>query len=572
VADYYPRAKAHVTVRLDEFSDTSKLQAKVPKKTTKNLDGVSVTRTTLSVQPDPAAPPGVTRYLLLPQGASVTNASPQERARSGDGLTYDFVIVPKSASWMQNGIRTADTLKLVLRWIDAPFDPQVLRAVAVEFYLGCIDEDTAALENENGPSGDVLPETWSDQNGLTRTNLRFQGFAETWEPMFEEWHEPLIEVECVDNTSLLIHQECPPRLTLNANKAIDAAVADYLSNFVQMAGLTVEYQPQSDTRPILKQVLSKAAYRPNLGPTPTHGGAVEQKLSVWDYLTDVCRAIGHSIYVDGTRVVVQRVRSLMANSTDLPARPSDPFLGRVVDGETLNYRRLIYGVNIQSMRKKRSFATHVPPNIEVRSYVAERKTVIVGRFPLPADRQYYALPGDTSPDQKWTVVNVSGVADEKTCRAVAQQEYEQLARSEQVVEVKTRALGSFGGGNTDPDLLDIRFGDTLELMVNRTDDEVATITLMEKALTAQQRAAELMVNLGFDPQFADAYGKAYANSGFVTQFRTHQVRIDWQVADEGGGGGVQLTIQAVNYTQVRADKALPQGEEPSTTSTTSGGS
>lgn len=567
VPSYTPRAKLRIIVRLDEFSDTSKLQAKVPQKSTKNLDGVKIDRTPLMATVDPTTAADVTRFLLLPPGESATNASPQSRARSSDGRTFEFTIVPKTMSIMLNGIRTADALKASIRYLDAPFDPNVLRAVAVEAYLGCLTDDDAAEEARSGTSS--LPETWSDAEGQPRTNLRFQGFVETWEANLGDEEEPTIEIECIDNTSLMIHQEAPPRLTLDPKRPIDEAVANYLSNFTQLAGMTVEYQPQADERPILGKILSKTAYRPNLGPQPTHGGA-SQKLSTWDYLTDVCRAIGHSIYVDGTRIIIQRVRSLMADQ--LIKRKDDPFLGRLVDGEQFAYRRMIYGSNLLAMRPKRSFQRHVPTNIECRCFSPERKTVLVARFPLPKDRQYFALPGDTTPDAKWSVRDVSGVSDEKTLRAVAQEIYEQESRNEILVELKTRALASFGGDNLDPDLLDLKFGDVVEVLRRRTNDESSTTSNVERVLTAQARASEFMRALGYGEEFADAYAKAYSDAGFVTQYRVRQARFDWKTAgDLGTDGGVQTSLMVVNYVQVRADKALPAGEEPSTTATTSGG-
>ena len=94
----------------------------------------------------------------------------------------------------------------------------------------------------------------------------------------------------------------------------------------------------------------------------------------------------------------------------------------------------------------------------------------------------------------------------------------------------------------------MKAGDTFDLLMRTSDDETSTLTRMEKALSAQARTAELMKQLGFEPDFASTYARAYNDAGFLTQFRVKQMKVTW------GEQGVDLAITGFNYVEVRADK------------------
>jgi len=50
------------------------------------------------------------------------------------------------------------------------------------------------------------------------------------------------------------------------------------------------------------------------------------------------------------------------------------------------------------------------------------------------------------------------------------------------------------------------------------------------------------------------------NAGFTTTYRLKTMKVDWSADD---GGGVTMEINGTNYIEVRADKFLPPGQEPS---------
>jgi hypothetical protein len=553
---YYPRAKIRLIVRFEEFGKKV-FTGKVPKKPAKNLDGVKDERAPLVVSHDDAAPAGVKRLLLLPKTSTEQPpvGGPQDQTGSDDGLTYVLGgIIPKEIKLQRNGIRVADTLTVRLRFVDCPVDPRVVRSCGVRVYFGTISASDyqASVQGRTMSGGDpILPDTYQDVNGDSRSNHRFDGFVDKWEVNWGDNSEPMIELTCRDNTSLMVDEDAPPGLVIDAKKPLDEAFADYLSHFPQYAGLGVEFRGlPGDTAPVLEDSLAKTAFRPNLGPPPAKGGGASgnEKLSVWDYLTDVVSSVGFSVRLEGNTVIIQKTRTLMSSDPSSGiARPDDPFKGR----STWKSRRWIYGRNVMSMKTSRSFTRSAPTNIEVRCYSPRRKKTMVGRFPSTGDTVADAKPGGIGADEKWKVFKVSGIEDENVLRIVAQNIYEQIGRNELEVSFKTRNLASFGGGNLDPDVLDMQAGDSFELLVNREEGtEFNTLTKIEKHLTIIDRSITFMKSLGFPEAFAAAYAKAYSDAGFQSIYKAKTIEFTW------GDEGIEIEVVGVNYLEVRADALL----------------
>lgn len=568
---YYPGAKVRLMIRFDEFGDRTKLvTAKSPKLPPQLMRGQKGYRAPLEAKPDPSAPAGRNILVLLPkQGQAPNQVGPQQQDKDTAGLTHVVGgIIPKSATLGRNGIRSADTLSISIKFLDLPIDPRTVRSCAVQFYLGTLTdkefqrgadgETRGSYFGNNTPNADtplnVIPDTYIDDNGQERTNLRFEGFVDKWKVEFPDEGQPMVTLECRDNTTLLIDQLAPPKLMLNVKKPIDVAIAEYMANFPRFSGLRVEYRPGGVTPPALGETLAKTAYRPPLGPPP--GG----DMAVWDYFTDVLGSIGHTIRVDGTTVVLQRPATYTRSEFSASVRPDDPYKPRkLASGRELGLRHFIYGRNVKSMTIERSYTVNALQNVEVRCYSPKRKKVLVARFPKVGDQVFNMTvrPGDIA-DQKWLVIRVSRpIEDEKMLRIVAQGIYESINRNEMTINVKTRNLSSFGGGNSDPDLLDLQATDTIEVQVNREEQDFSSITAIESIMLVQERARKYLEVIGYDGKFAEAYAIAYSNIGLQTTFRVRAVSMTWDIDN-----GVEIDAMCVNYVEIRGEKLkLPVGEE-----------
>lgn len=556
---YYPRCKVRVVIRFEEFG-TGVVNASVKKSFGgKNPDAKSITHkglkaiTALAVNADP----DVAGRLVIGDVASAgAPGTPQSQSTSTDKLTHAIEgIVPYSVAWNQNGIRAADTAAVVIKFPDFPFDPRCVRSVGLEVYMGVVSGDDHAAGVGGGTRpGDaaqpmhMLPDTFVDGNGNQRSNLRFQGFVDKWEVDWGDGTMPMVHLECRDNTQLLIDTEVPPSMPIAAAKPLDRAIAEYLANFPTFRGLGVVYRPEGGTIPQLGQALHASAYRPNLGPSPAKGAAGSSKLSVWDYLTDVCGSIGHTVRMDGSTIIIQQLKTLLSNDSGAASRPDDPFKGR---GDW-KARRFLYGRNVVSMQVSRTFSATAPKNIEVRCYNPQRKNTLVVRFPEKADRVAQALPGDGAAEQKWTVFHVTGIKDTAALKVVAENVYQSVGRNELGTTFKTRNLASFGGGNQDPDIFDMKPGDTFELYVAKDDvEDGSSSNKLEGDLLA--RAQKLLGGMGYTKELIAAYATTYANGNFQKSFRLKTMQATWSIGDDGG---ISFSLNGANYLEVRVDEAF----------------
>lgn len=562
IQSYYPSARVRLIVRFEDYGDAN---------TPKPPDVLPQLRRGQKQQSSKGSNLEVVNregvLLLVGSGDDPSSlGSPQQQRNSEDQFTHVVDgIIPISAAWSQNGIRTADTLNIELEFSDFPIDPRVIRSCAVQYFLGTV----SAEDFQRGIDGErrtdkvpanahvpfnVIPDEYIDSNGNPRTNLRFEGWVDTWEAEWPEGDSPKVLLECTDNTRILIEQNHPSRLAVSVDDPLDTAVANYLSNFPQFRGISIEYQPRGQEVPTLKEALTKQAYPPGVGPSTSKGG--DNKLSVWDYLTDVIRASGHNIRFEGTRVIIQRPRSLY--NRKFPPRADDPFQSRTLPRlGTITRRLMIYGANIVEMRWARTFTKYAPLNVEVRSYNPRRKKTLIARFPQVDKRTKRLQPGQGS-DNKFEVVSIPGIQDEAVLRSIAQQLYEVLGRNELGVTVLTKNLASFGGDNLDPDLLDAKVGDAVDVVIQRENvDETNENTVNVAYDQIARRPQEFLEELGFPSSFAAAYAAAANNISFPTTFRMKEIHIDWDKNSEG----VRLDFDAVNYIEVRADADLPEGEE-----------
>lgn len=552
---YYPSAKVVLIPRFDDFKAKPvappKKRAPIRRGTGKD------NKASLEVQFRNGA-----FVLLAPSDDPSHIGGPQEQKGKDD---FEVVAIPKSAQLGRNGPRTAGTLQLEFKYRDMPIDPRTIRSCAVEFYLGTVSAEdfqagvggkTRTTGNSGSSQHDeplhVIPSGYTDSIGQLRSNLRFQGFVDEWETSWADG-EPVVRVQCTDNTRLLIDQFAPPQLSISPKLKIHEGIARYLANFPQFRGLQVRFLGQNP--PVLGDALAKTAYQPKLGPSAKGG---DSKMNVWDYLTDITGSLGLIIRFEGTTIIVQRPRTLF-KGTRSERREDDPYRPRrLPSGRVLERRTFIYGRNLEDLTVKRNFTRFAPQNVEVRCYSGKRKKTLVARFPMKADRQADVKPGDSS-EEKWLVVRVRGIEDEVQLKVIAQSVYESVGRNELNVQFTTRNLSSYGGGNDDPDVLDMMPGDGIDIQTTRDEEQfvASTVTGTEEQMVLLERAQQFMRTLGFSQEFAARYAEAFVQVGVQSVFRVRKVGIDWNESD-----GASIEVEAVNYVVVRADKSLPENAKP----------
>jgi hypothetical protein len=556
---FFPTWKLRLTLRLEEF-DSGVLKDRVPPKATKTLDGIKDDGASLEAVRDPENPG---RFIVRTKQQAQTSKTPVVApTSSSDGLTHViYGIVPKTFDLRRNGIRTPDEFKAELRYLDFPFDPRCIRSCAVQFYLGTVSMVEFAQGQRGltrgdvfGPSADaasqpmdMVSDTYTDARGTQRSNLRFEGWVETWNMTWSD-DEPMIELECRDNTQLLQNQLAPAKLVIAGSKPLDEAIATYLSNFPQCAGLTVQYIGEDgEDIPVLDKVLAGTAFKPDLGPSPKKGSGDDDDLMVWDYITDVCGAIGRVAYMDGNAITVSRPSTILGGVA--ATRPNDVYTTRKTPEGTFPARALIFGKNIQSLKFQRGFAAKEAKNVELRCWSPRRKQLIAARYPEKSDRLVSVHTGDSSSENKFAIIRVRGIEDVATLKQMAKDYYTARMRTELEATIATTTFTSFGGDSTDPDLFDLQSTDPVEVLVDRAGDG----TIATQA-TAAEKNEKWLTSLGYAPALAKAYTKTLAAAGFQRLFRVREVGISGSVED-----GVKLEMKVANFIQVRAEKTADPG-------------
>lgn len=529
VQEWYPRARVSLLVRFEEFA--SEISAKPPDKKQTLRKGGTITKE-LEYVLDPDAPPGTRRYLLQPKGGS------KIAAVSADKFTHKlWGIIPVSANLVRNGLDKADTLSVELPFIDVPYDPRCIRSCAIEYYLGTISEEDAAKEY-TAATPTMVPDVYVDDRGNARSNLRFRGWVDNWEVNYSDTGTPTIKADCRDNRSVLIDQQSPPQLHLDPKMPLDKAIADYLANFPQFAGISVEWRGDGDA-PKLSGIAKNKGQEEG-GKTGT------SKSSVLDYLTDMVGMAGCILMMDDMTLVVAKPRAVLkAGAT----RTNDPHANAVrsINGMPLPNRAYVWGHNAKTMRFGRKFNEHAPSVVEVRCYVPGKKQTMTVRFP---DVTTHAQPGESA-DKKIMVWRMQGLTSKEDLKVVAQSIYEQSSRREMSVEVSTTDLASYGGDNYDPDTLDMRPGDSFDVYIAREPQGHTTVGEIEDAALVRAKLVQLMTDMGHDKEMATAYADSYNAAGFQTTFRLRSLKIDWSL-----DSGVSISLTGSNYIEVRLDKEI----------------
>lgn len=214
------------------------------------------------------------------------------------------------------------------------------------------------------------------------------------------------------------------------------------------------------------------------------------------------------------------------------------------------------------MRAKRGLTKYAPQNVEVRCYNPARKRTLVARYPTFVKPQKTILPGETA-DQKFLVRTVQGIGDEDTLRVIAQGVYESQQRRELEFTVVTRELCSFGGGQLDPDALDMEAGDSIDIELFRQNGDVPPNESLAIEEALRTRPIAFMQGLGFPRDFAEAYAKAISNVGYPTTFRVREILTDWDAESEG----ITITLQVCNYIEVRSEAQLEDDIDPADATT-----
>lgn len=345
----------------------------------------------------------------------------------------------------------------------------------------------------------------------------------------------------------------------------------------------------ADAQGLTRVNLGAGGATPALQPTGD-----PSKLSIWDIITNYCAVVGAVPYFVGKTLYVRPARSLYdrlkTDENGNPAFPT-PFAGgstRVVEHddrfERLVVREVVYGKNIESLEFERKLGGIKAPQVKVvcldtSSENRGQQRLRIATYPkdvyqgasetppeavdeqskdLAADSETErALKNDVSPGgmthRQVITFPVHGIKDQARLDTLARELHEEIARGEMGGKVSTRSVTSFGGDNLDPDLLGLRPGDPVKIMIDAralgSQPPLANAVTDTFRMPFLQAVAEFKARLG-DENLARVLVATARNQVQELQsfFRVNNVHFGW---DSESGVEVQFDFQ--NYLEARYD-------------------
>lgn len=556
----------------------------------------------LTLVPESGAPEKLFTPARAPKPGPSAASSPDWVNQAGQGVedSWVFGVVPRELSLEKPGYRQFGSFNMSVAFRDLPIDPRTVRAAAVEIHLGTVsDEDFA--QGFSGPDAQgrirsVLL-TRTDDGQPNSETLRMVGMVDEWDVQHTD-KGSIVTCSGRDLRGVLIDTPIGPddvkdSQLLDAidwSQPIDQVVAQVLAFNPFFAGFNVVCNPADwdggvipspglDKGGVARAQRGARAEREHRKVKPP---ADSSNLNFWDVITRACYLVGAIPTMRHTDIVLRPARTVydrLRGSVD-PARNPTPFADgarRYVDAESgetlrppLKTRRLVYGRDVGSLNLNRKFAgwrkTRIVRCVSLDLDAPDHLAQLVQGF-WPPDVAEAAVKkaratskkaaGSNKSKEDVITVPVPGVKDPAKLELIAHSIYEELGRGELGGAVKTKALASFGGDNSDPDLLRLDPGDGVEILTDLGSVRsgiapvVSTVAGMAR-MSYEQAVADVARRLGNSPGDRRLAEVIVATArGLVAElqsfYRVQTVKLAWDSSD-----GVVIEFDFQNYVVARA--------------------
>ena len=519
-------------------------------------------------------------------------------ATSNNNGTFVMNRVPKKMTCRYQGHTQAATWTMVFDYKELPIDPRTIAASTVEIYLGTVPAEHFAdgMKHEYRPGvrRSILQTRDASQKPIYR-DLLLVGPVDDWKVSYEK-EGAEVHLEGRDLRGLLLDSPLvsardqfdydhgfPTRIPrrkrsnilnrLNTKQDIVDLVQQILNEHDRLQEIVpdievVAYKDEWPDGVILSPGAGSHLSRHRRGANGqgSNPGTAQNGLNFWDIITRYCNLCAAVPRFVGRKLEIRYAPSLYSMVTGNNSRI--PFANGEArtDGEGHDWlvRRLVYGRDVESMEINRKYAGNNKPKT-VRCITVDRSSTGRGRgqlleavFPprnvrearregLHGNREQLRdyIGGQESSE----VLNipVRGVRNMAQLISIAQSFYEQIGRQEMKAEVKCDRVTSFGGNNADPDLLRMRVGDPVELLVDArrlgNSSAIAATLSRQEGMTFAEAVAEVRKYLTDENQARAIVASARGNiMGVLRYFRVGAVDFDWSTED-----GVSIKADLQNY-------------------------
>lgn len=490
--------------------------------------------------------------------------------------------VPHRANVELPGPRQAGKFNARMSWRELPVDPKYIRAARVEIHLGCVPassfgEGMRGLHDVSGRSRSIL-QTRLEGGIPNPDTLVFYGLVDSWTVDHDDkgsW----INMDGRDLRGILFDGKIPTAKVAKI-KLDDVPIGEVVQNLLNTAPFELGVHLRvitdfPDGEPTLgKDVWSrirqgKEGGDPNSQPTGGGGGGGGDKIPYWDLITKWCFLVGAIPYLVGTSIIIKPARDVFDvlraredRSIPSPFRGGKPREVEVGNGkvEQINIRRLVYGRDISRLTYERKYGGPVVPIIEVVATddkARGKAKRIVVQYP-PEGSEAAQLKGD---DNKITIP-VAGITSKDRLLAIAEDVYEEIGHGEIGGSCETSRLASFGGDNTDPDILRLRPTFPVEFLVDtRALSSRAPMVsqLHEDSRKSYDELVEEFTKRVGDENLARVL-VATARSAIVDQLRYY--RVANVKFDFDGDHGVKTSFDFQNYIVARHGSSSAKDNRP----------
>lgn len=577
-------------------------------------------------------PTDLFRRLAAERNANIADAIAKTKL-APDGLSRFIDIAPLSTTRAINSHRSADELSVRLAWKDLPFDARIVRAMLLLHFEGTVPASafgTGKPGEGSTPTGYLVPATYSNLRFVGMADEigdeHFDGgdfvsikardltavLIDTKLPTLIPSDVPIPRYDrIVGGTVKTIR---PGTNMLEVLRALLDTLHGTAADFIRgpfLRGITLAELPKLDRRrypKIMTTALGRNQAARNGGePVVIRHTSRMGEESYWDAITDLCVSHGLVPFVDRDMLILQPPRTLYNGVPEVPGRPGEPTFPtsyREKIGDTKHtVRRMVWGGNLASLRFQRKLARIKAPVVRVTSYNPDAKPAskrllsvmhpkiavhnVVGNIVTENGATAAINPAEFDPKgptlinptgQGGTIeihnVAVQGITDIALLRKIAEATYETLGRAELGIVCTTSDVASWSDHpafdpNQDPDLLDLRAGDPLELVVTPTERRTGQLfglselnLLVKRSIAtasvfgepaALTSAVAFLVARGWREEDARQLAKVLASANLMTVFRVQGASI----TIDGEQGDVQVQIDARDYIRARADPEDP---------------
>ena len=536
-----------------------------------------------------------------------------------DDLVTVAGILPIDINFEENGFRTANTATVRFLWKDAPFFSLFVRSALLDVYIGAASPDEFAIGQTDplGPSylraqtaehrrkhirfrGWV--DTWTDKHGdggdwveltardYTALLLDAKVPPGTLIPMRGDASIPGVSgsPRRLDNIirgilySQATARDMPvrvvgfdpaqlPTLTAARIKRLAGGTTAKASNEAKRAAggvdLTAaqEGAQAEDPSALGSEVPEETSEPDRVKRVPFEGA------TYWDVITDLCIASGIIPIVNLDSLDLSPPRVLLdSDGRALAAGAPVPFEVVDVGGAARRTRRMIYGENVASVTFSRKYGKVTAPYVECVSFDATARNpadrVVRERYPKTQVITRRSPGAEDGSVEVRTVPMPAGITDRAILARMAEAIHEMLGRPEMTAVIETNDLCSYvpdgaelrvdgvaANPQTAADLLDLRSGDSIELLIHPADSNVEARRYSDLQAWFVQGGVEgnvaRLVAAGFHEAAARRVA-ALVQRGLPTKFSVRAARTQLSATD-----GISLSIEAVNYVEIRASAA-----------------